>query len=103
MPTCCTGWLNSANTTVENCYISEIHSTDVEAQAICGTNGIGPYLITYNYLEAACENVFFGGANSYVDLVYGNGTGNPPTGGADPSHITITHNYFSKPLSWARS
>ena len=52
--------------------------------AIFGANGIGPYLINNNYLEGACENLFFGGANSFVDLVYGNGTGNPPTGGRRP-------------------
>ena len=90
--------LNCVNATVEHSYISEIHSTSQEAMAICGANGIGPFLITDNYLEAAAENVFFGGGDSHVDLVR-DGQGNV-IGGADASYITITHNYFSKPLSW---
>ncbi|HET9713723.1 MAG TPA: hypothetical protein VFP64_17670, partial [Pyrinomonadaceae bacterium] len=79
--------LNSAETSILNSYISDIHSIDVDTQAICGWNGPGPYKIINNYLEAAGENVMFGGAlTSIPNLV--------------PSNIEIRRNYFFKPLSW---
>ena len=79
--------LQSAKTNVLNSYISEIHGEGFDTQAICGWNGPGPYKIINNYLEAAGENVMFGGADpSIADLV--------------PSDIEIKRNHFSKPLSW---
>jgi len=79
--------LNSATTTVVNSYISNIKSSQSDAQAIMGSNGPGPYLIANNYLEASGENIMFGGADPYIaNLV--------------PSDITIKQNYISKPLSW---
>ena len=52
--------LNSASTQVLNSYIAEIKAATVEAQAIGGWNGPGPFLIANNYLEAAGQNVAFG-------------------------------------------
>jgi hypothetical protein len=79
--------LNSASTTIENSYISDIKSEDQDAQAICGWNGPGPYTIINNYLEASGENVMFGGEDpAIVDLV--------------PSDIVFARNYLSKPLDW---
>jgi hypothetical protein len=79
--------LNSAETSITNSYISEIHGRGYDTQAICGWNGPGPFEIINNYLEGAGENVLFGGAPpSIPNLV--------PTG------ITIKNNYFFKPLSW---
>jgi len=79
--------LNSAETSILNSYISDIHTVGIDTQAICGWNGPGPYKIINNYLEAAGENVMFGGAmTSIPDLV--------------PSNIEIRRNYFFKPLSW---
>ena len=81
--------LNSATTTIVNSYISNIKSSQSDAQAIQGSNGPGPYLIANNYLEASGENIMFGGADPYIaNLV--------------PSDITIRQNYISKPLSLAR-
>jgi hypothetical protein len=79
--------LNSAATTVVNSYISDIKSSQSDAQAIMGSNGPGPYLIANNYLEASGENVLFGGADPFIaNLV--------------PSDITIRQNYISRPFSW---
>lgn len=82
--------LNSASTTIVNSYISEIKAAGQDSQAIGGWNGPGPYVIHNNYLEAAGENIMFGGSDpAIVDLV--------------PSDITITHNHLAKPLSWRGS
>ena len=79
--------LNSAETSILNSHISDIHAVGFDTQAICGWNGPGPYKIINNYLEASGENVMFGGAlTSIPDLV--------------PSNIEIRRNYFFKPLSW---
>lgn len=79
--------LNSATTTVQNSYIAEIKSATQDSQAICGWNGPGPYTITNNYLEAAGENVMFGGSDPAIpDLV--------------PSDITFTGNHLAKQLTW---
>jgi hypothetical protein len=79
--------LNTATTTIANSYISDIKSFQSDAQAIQGSNGPGPYLITNNYLEASGENILFGGADPFiVNLV--------------PSDIIIRQNYISKQLSW---
>ena len=45
--------LNSAETTVSNSYISNIHGVGYDTQAIAGWNGPGPFHIVNNYLEAA--------------------------------------------------
>jgi hypothetical protein len=79
--------LNSGYTEIINSYIADIKATNVDSQAICGWNGTGPYLIENNYLEAAGENVMFGGADPTVwNLV--------------PADITLRRNTLSKPTSW---
>ena len=55
--------LNSASTTITGSYISDIKAVGQDSQAICGWNGPGPFTITNNYLEAAGENMLFGGAD----------------------------------------
>ena len=79
--------LNSAATTIVGSYISDIKSSHEDAQAIMGANGPGPYQILNNYLEAAAENILFGGAD-------------PNISGLVPADITIQQNYISKPLAW---
>ena len=79
--------LNSAETSIINSYISDIHMDGIDTQAICGWNGPGPYQIINNYLEAAGENIMFGGSL-------------PAIRGLIPSNIEIRRNYFFKPLSW---
>jgi hypothetical protein len=79
--------LNSAETTFSNSYISEIHGVGYDTQAIGGWNGPGPFHIVNNYLEAAGENIMFGGADPGIkDLV--------------PSDIEIRRNHVFKPMSW---
>jgi hypothetical protein len=79
--------LNAADATVKNSYVSDIKGVGLDTQAIAGFNGPGPYVIDNNYLEAAGENVLFGGADPYIaNLV--------------PSDITVSNNYLSRPLAW---
>src|SRR5262245_27833900 len=79
--------LNSASTTITGSYISDVKSLGQDSQAIGGWNGPGPYSITNNYLEAAGENLMFGGADPAVPNLV-------------PSDITIADNAFSKPTAW---
>jgi hypothetical protein len=81
--------LNSAETEILNSYISDIHGEGYDTQAICGWNGPGPFHIINNHLEAAGENVMFGGAD-------------PAIANLIPSDIEIRGNYFVKPLSWKK-
>jgi PKD repeat protein len=79
--------LNAANVTISDSYVAECKGVGQDTQAIGGWNGPGPYTIENNYLEAAGENVMFGGADPAIrDLV--------------PDGITVRRNYFSRPLSW---
>jgi hypothetical protein len=79
--------LNSAETTISNSYISEIHGVGYDTQAIAGWNGPGPFHIINNFLEGAGENILFGGAD-------------PASPEMIPSNIEIRGNYVPKPLSW---
>lgn len=79
--------LNGAEISVLNSYISEIHGRGYEAQALCGWNGPGPFHIINNYLEAAGENIMFGGSDASITNMV-------------PSNIEIRRNYLFKPLSW---
>ncbi len=79
--------LNSGETTVKNCYISDIHGRGFDTQAIAGFNGTGPFHIINNYLEGAGENVMFGGSDPRIPNLI-------------PSNIEIRGNYVAKPLSW---
>jgi hypothetical protein len=79
--------LNSAESTISNSYISNIHGVGYDTQAIAGWNGPGPYHIINNYLEGAGENILFGGAD-------------PGIAGLVPADIEIRRNYVFKPLSW---
>ena len=81
--------LNSASTAVVDSYISEIHVAGHDSQAILGYNGPGPFRIVNNYLEAAGENIMFGG-------------GDPRIQGLVPSDIEIRRNHLFKPTKWRR-
>jgi carbonic anhydrase/acetyltransferase-like protein (isoleucine patch superfamily) len=79
--------MNARNVTVMNSYLSDFKEAGADSQAVGGWNGPGPFKIVNNYLEAAGENVMFGGADPKIpDLV--------------PSDIEIRRNHFDKPLSW---
>jgi hypothetical protein len=82
--------LNSRDTDVTNSYFDDIKDAYNDSQAIAGWNTPGPIRIMNNHLEAAGENVMFGGEDpSIPDLV--------------PSDIWIKNNYFYKPLAWKES
>ncbi|MFN0174971.1 MAG: T9SS type A sorting domain-containing protein [Saprospiraceae bacterium] len=79
--------LNCANAAVIESYIADFHSIGFDTYAIGGTNGPGPFIIRNNYLEAAGENILFGGAASSIP-------------GLVPSDIEVLNNHFFKPFSW---
>ncbi len=79
--------MNSASTAVIDSYLAGFKKADQDTQAIYGFNGPGPFKIVNDYLEAAGENVMFGGWYSTIPNVV-------------PSDIEIRGNYFFKPLSW---
>jgi hypothetical protein len=79
--------LNSGDTTIINSYISDVKTVGQDSQAICGWNGPGPYRIENNYLEAAGENVMFGGSTPAIPNLV-------------PSNITLRRNHFTKNLAW---
>src|SRR5438093_1884290 len=79
--------MNSRETAVIDSYLSDFKEKAADSQAIAGWNGAGPFRITNNYLEAAGENIMFGGADPGIrDLI--------------PSDIEIRHNRLAKPLRW---
>ena len=82
--------LNSGSTDVLDSHFADFKEPDADSQAIAGWNGPGPFRIVNNYLEAAGENVMFGGAD-------------PSVPGLVPSDIEIRDNHFRKPLSWKPS
>ncbi len=80
-------FLNSKDTEITNSYFSKFFDDGADSQAILGIGGPGGYLISNNYLEAAGENIMFGGGDpSIINLV--------------PSDIVIENNHIFKPLSW---
>ncbi len=79
--------LNGASFAVVDSHISEIHTVGADSQAILGYNGPGPFKIVNNYLEAATENIMFGGAD-------------PRVPGLVPSDIEIRRNHLFKPATW---
>lgn len=79
--------LNSASTTVINSHISDIKAVGQDAQAICGWNGPGPFLVENNYLEASGENFMLGGAP-------------PGVSGLIPSDVVFRRNHVTRPTAW---
>ena len=78
---------NGQQITLTRSYIANIWRIGQDSQAFCAWDGAGPYTLTDNFLEAASENVMFGGADSLsADRV--------------PSDILIEGNYFTKRLEW---
>ena len=58
--------LNSGDTQIINSYISDIKGEWLDTQAIAGWNGPGPFLIENNHIEAAAENIMFGGSDPAI-------------------------------------
>ena len=85
---------DSTNVAVIDSYLNDFHciaqtGACTDAQTINGGNSllpVGSYKIVNNFLEAAAENVMFGGAS----------------GSTVPSDIEIRRNHIFKPLTWMR-
>jgi hypothetical protein len=79
--------LNSSDTQVLNSWIADCKAVGQDTQALGGFNGPGKYVIENNFLEAAGENVLFGGADPAIPNLV-------------TTNITFRHNYLSKPIAW---
>ncbi len=67
-----------------NSFVSACAALEIDAQAIAGFNGPGPFKISNNYLGGDTENILFGGADPRISNLI-------------PSDIEITRNVFTKP------
>ena len=82
--------LNGVRLAVIDSYLSNFHDANTDSQSIAGWNGPGPFKIVNNFLEAASENIMFGGGDPAIaDLV--------------PSDIDVRRNLSTKRLSWRTS
>jgi len=79
--------LNGRDVAVVDSYLADFKEQGADSQAIAGWNGPGPFAIVNDYLEAAGENVMFGGADPAITNLV-------------PSDIEIRGNHFAKPLAW---
>jgi hypothetical protein len=79
--------LNSASTSIINSYVAGIRAEGQDSQAVGGWNGPGPFRIVNNYLEAAGENLMFGGSDPAIPNLV-------------PADIVISGNHLSKPVAW---
>ena len=79
--------MNGGNLKVLASYLSDFKEVGADSQALAGWAGTGPFTIIDNYLEAAGENLMFGGAD-------------PRIPNQIPSDINVQHNHFFKPLTW---
>lgn len=70
-----------------NSQVTDIHSNSGDAQAIYGAKGAGPYLVQNNELDAAGENILWGGDDINVS-------------GQNVSDVTMVNNHMYKPVSW---
>jgi len=82
--------LNGRAVTVRNCDIRDIKAEGVDAQAIAGWNGPGPFTIENNYLEASGEGLLFGGADPAIPQLV-------------PADIIVRSNHIARPMSWRGS
>ena len=79
--------MNGAALAVIDSYVANFHDANSDSQALGGSNGPGPFRIVNNYLEAASENIMFGGADPSVPNLV-------------PSDIEVRRNLSTKRLSW---
>ena len=79
--------LNTGEAAVIDSYLADFKEVGADSQAIGVWNGTGPFKFKNNYLEAAGENVMFGGADPSISQLV-------------PADIEIRGNHFSKPLAW---
>jgi hypothetical protein len=80
-------YLDLGNVALVDSDCREIHYNGSDSQCLSSTQGPGPFLVQNNYIEAAGENVMFGGADPVITNMI-------------PSDATIVGNVFSKNLTW---
>jgi hypothetical protein len=78
--------MDGAYVAVVDSYLSNFQEIATDTQALWAYNTTGPLKISNNYIEAAGENVMFGGADSHAATLV-------------PTSIEIRNNHFYKPLS----
>ena len=78
--------IDGAYVAVVDSYISDLQEIGADSQGLWAYNTTGPIQIRNNFIEAAGENVMFGGADSRDAALV-------------PSDIEIRDNLFFKPLS----
>lgn len=81
--------MNARSVAVIDSYLADFKEVGADSQAIVAWNGPGPFKIVNNYLEAAGENVMFGGADPSVPNLV-------------PADIEVRRNHFSKPREWRK-
>jgi hypothetical protein len=82
--------MNGASLAVIDSYVANFHDANSDSQALGGSNGPGPFRIVNNFLEAASENIMFGGSDPAVPNLV-------------PSDIEVRRNLSTKRLSWQAS
>jgi hypothetical protein len=80
-------YINAASVTFRDGICAEIHVVNADSQCLLGANAPGPFLYDNNVLEAASENIMFGG-------------GDPSIPGLVPCDATIRGNLIRKPIAW---
>ncbi len=78
--------MDGAYVAVIDSYVSGFRDTGADSQGLWAYNTTGPLKIVDNYIEAAGENIMFGGADSKAVALM-------------PADIQISNNYLFKPLS----
>lgn len=78
--------MDGAYVAVVDSYISDFQEAGTDSQGLWAYNTTGPLKIVNNHIQAASENVMFGGADSKAAALV-------------PADIEIRNNYFFKPLS----
>ena len=79
--------LSGARLAVIESRIENFHDANTDSQAVGGALGPGPYKIVNNFLEAASENIMFGGADPTVQNLV-------------PADIEVRRNLSTKRASW---
>lgn len=79
--------VNAGNVVIHRSSVLNIKELGADSQGIAGWDTPGPVILDDNDVQAAGENVFFGGGNASLP-------------GVMPTDITITNNDIRKPLAW---
>jgi hypothetical protein len=79
--------MNGNSLALIDSYVSDFKEVGADSQGVFAFNGYGPLKIVNNYIEAAGENLLFGGATPRIANLL-------------PADAEIRQNYFFKPYTW---